>query len=148
MTKFEFFFACLDKMDVFHAIEATCNYDRMFGAEQQVLPDIKAGFSPIIFGDIEVATVEKWEKLLWAEGKEYAESLGEGWHMPTKEELEKLCDNKYFENLFIAECGENAWAWSASEYDDRYAWVQRPRGGYKNNDTKFSDHQVIPCRRL
>ncbi len=72
-------------------------------------------------------------KFTWEQAKEYAASLGEGWRLPTVQELISLWD-------YDKDCcpafpdTPKTWFWSSSPYGDSYAWyVYFDDGGVGSN---------------
>ena len=57
------------------------------------------------------------EPISWHKAIEYAESLGDGWRLPTRAELIDVCDNN-------VEGFNGSFYWSSSTYarDTTYAW--------------------------
>ena len=71
-------------------------------------------------GSLEVAEHDFPEKMYWKESKKACASLGEGWRLPTKEELTILYENKDSIGGFA-----DTWYWSSTETDGIYsAWIQ------------------------
>jgi len=74
----------------------------------------------MIIGNLEIADIIFPEKMYWKEAKKACTSLGEGWRLPTKDELNFLFENK-------AEIGgftENYY-WSSTETKGVYSsWIQ------------------------
>jgi hypothetical protein len=74
----------------------------------------------MIIGNLEVADIVFPEKMYWKEAKKACTSLGEGWRLPTKDELNFLFENKdeiggFTENYY----------WSSTETKGVYsAWIQ------------------------
>ena len=65
------------------------------------------------------------ERVIWQEAKLLASAHGEGWHLPTKEELALLYDQRDVVGGFVSNL-----YWSATEYDYIYAaWSQRFSNG-------------------
>ena len=72
----------------------------------------------VIIGELEVMT-EDLGTMTWDDAKESCAELGDGWRLPTKEELNFLYENK-------DEIGGLAlnYYWSSSEFDNFFAWNQ------------------------
>ena len=74
----------------------------------------------MIIGNLEVADIVFPEKMYWKEAKKACNSLGEGWRLPTKDELNILFENK----AIIGGFTENYY-WSSTETKGVYsAWIQ------------------------
>jgi GH24 family phage-related lysozyme (muramidase) len=69
--------------------------------------------------DIEVAEKDFPEKMNWEDAKKACEKLGEGWRLPTKDEL-KILFRKKDKIGGLSDC----YYWSSSEYGDLKAWAQ------------------------
>ena len=71
----------------------------------------------------------------WYEAMKACADLGDGWRLPTKDELNVLYENKDKIGGFAG-----SKYWSSTEHDNDYAWAQNfIKGGqyskYKNNDS-------------
>lgn len=67
------------------------------------------------------------QKFTWEEAKAYAASLGDGWRLPTVQELVSLWD--YDQGKCSAFNGYRGVLWSSSPRDDGLAWYVRFVGG-------------------
>ena len=98
--------------------------------------------STIKIGNLEVMTEDLGE-MEWDEAMKACADLGDGWRLPTKDELNILYKNKDeiggFENLFGA-------AYWSSKFDNDSAWLQDFGDG--NQDLYFKDdtYYVRPVR--
>ena len=72
-------------------------------------------------------------RFTWDEAKEACEALGEGWRLPTKNELNEIYKNRVggFANYGY---------WSSTEYDNYGAWVQNFSNGSQYSLYKFYDY--------
>lgn len=68
---------------------------------------------------LEVRTADEPESYSWYDAKAKCESLGEGWRMPTKPELECLYKNKEKISGFNRD-----YYWSSERVGDWNVWVQ------------------------
>ena len=68
---------------------------------------------------LEVRTTDEPESLSWYDAKAKCESIGEGWRMPTKPELDCLFKNKEKIGGF-----KRDWYWSGEKVGDWNVWVQ------------------------
>ena len=75
--------------------------------------------SSIKIGNIEIAQHDFPYKLDWFEAQKACQSLGHGWRLPTKYELNILYQNKIKIGGFVPNL-----YWSSDRYDASYAWVQ------------------------
>jgi|TARA_R100000501_G_C2611582_1_gene106070 hypothetical protein len=88
-------------------------------------------FKTIKIGDLEVMT-EDLGRMTWDDAVKACADLGDGWRLPTKDELNILYENKDKIGGFA-----NNYYWSSTEVDNDDAWVQYFNGGiqfsyYKN----------------
>jgi len=68
---------------------------------------------------IEIAQYDLPTTVTWYNAKRECKELGKGWRLPTKDELDKMYENKDLIGNFV-----NTNYWSSTEYDSRYAWMQ------------------------
>jgi hypothetical protein len=71
----------------------------------------------------------------WEDAKKLCEDLGDGWRLPTREELHLMWVNRESIGGFAA-----AYYWSSSENRNNYAWLQNFNNGlqydyYKSHTT-------------
>ena len=73
-------------------------------------------------------------RLNWYEAKEYVKTLGNGWRLPNKEELNQIykSDNDFADKNY----------WTSTEYDADYAWTQLFSHGSQNTGNKSYDCYV------
>ena len=74
---------------------------------------------PIKIGDLEVAEQDFADTMKWNDAIKACLELGEGWHLPTKEELNLLYINKDKIGGF-----ETYGYWSSTENSKKTAWIQ------------------------
>lgn len=79
----------------------------------------------------------------WKDAKKVCEDLGDGWRLPTKEELHIMYLNKNEIGVFAA-----AYYWSSSEYNNGVAWVQGFGSGNQNYGGKDYTLYVRAVRAL
>lgn len=81
------------------------------------------------------------KEMTWQEAMDYAEKLGDGWRLPTKEELQAYAPQ-------LRELGCKNWFWSAStvSYDTYYAWYVNLALGYTYNLNKNIANSVVCVR--
>jgi hypothetical protein len=80
-------------------------------------------------------------KFTWEDAKEACATLGEGWRLPTREELHLIWLNK--DDSFAA-----AFYWSSSEDDNNYAWLQLFNFGTQYTSLKITTNYVRAVRAL
>ena len=86
--------------------------------------------STVKVGNLEVMT-EDLEEMSWDDAKKACADLGDGWRLPTKDELNVLYENKDEIGGFA-----NNYYWSSTEGDNLIAWVQNFSAGLQSNDSK------------
>ena len=77
----------------------------------------------------------------WHEAKIACKSLGPGWRLPTKDELNMFYENKEEIGGFA-----NVNYWSSTESDNRNAWGQYFVNGYQNSGKKGNTSYVRAVR--
>ena len=72
----------------------------------------------------------------WEDAKKICEDLGDGWRLPTREELHLMWLNRESIVSFA-----DGYYWSSSEYNNNYAWGQDFNNGsqyyYNKNNTSY-----------
>jgi len=81
--------------------------------------------STIKIGNLEVMT-EDLGDMMWDEAKKACKNLGDGWRLPTKDELNLLYENKEKIGGFA-----NFYYWSSTEDGSNNAWRQDFNNGYQ-----------------
>jgi hypothetical protein len=84
------------------------------------------GQSTVKIGNLEVMTEDLGE-MKWEEAKKACKNLGDGWRLPSKDELNLLYENKEKIGGFA-----KRYYWSSTEYGDNKAWRQTFNSGYAN----------------
>lgn len=79
----------------------------------------------------------------WKNAKKVCEDLGDGWRLPTREELHLMWVNKDSIGGFAA-----AYYWSSSEYSNDNAWIQFFYNGGQYNYGKNYANYVRAVRDL
>lgn len=86
--------------------------------------------APIELRGLKIASQDFPNVMSWDDAKEACEGLGEGWRLPTKKELNYLCQNKYSIGFY-----EDNYYWSSTEIEEvNEAWYQN----FANNDMSIS----------
>ena len=96
---------------------------------------------PIKIGDIEVAQHDFPKKMTWDKAKKECESLGSGWRLPNKDELNTLYQNKDKIGGFA-----DVFYWSSTEDDYGDAWAQDFYNGDQLDDDKGNTYYVRAIR--
>ena len=109
---------------------------------EKVTEKIEESSNPIIGNTIKIENIEVAEKdfpknMNWEDAKKACESLGNGWRLPTKEELNTLYQNRDKIGGFA-----DVYYWSSSELNVGIAWLQSfgnggQYSGGKNNAVYF-----------
>ena len=79
----------------------------------------------------------------WEDAKKVCADLGEGWRLPTREELHLIWLNKESIGGFAA-----AFYWSSGESLNDYAWDQNFSVGYQYDDYKNDTYCVRAVRDI
>ena len=87
-------------------------------ASGDVTEEKQAKFSTVKIGDLEVMTEDLGE-MSWEDAKKACADLGDGWRLPTKDELNILYENKDKIGGFAT-----GYYWSSTEVDNGTAWDQ------------------------
>lgn len=82
-------------------------------------------------------------KCKWDEAQQWCSELGEGWRLPTVQELQMIYELKnnqdFNDGIFFADAPEMMWGqwyWSGEEYNSTNAWGVHMGGGSTNYYTK------------
>jgi hypothetical protein len=87
--------------------------------------------------NFEVASEDLPDKYTWYKAIEAINDLGNGWRLPTKEEIGLLYKRKEGIGGFASDH-----YWSSSEYDSNYAWAQ----GFYNGDQYYLTNKYYNFR--
>jgi hypothetical protein len=79
----------------------------------------------------------------WEDAKKVCEDLGDGWRLPTREELHLMWVNRESIGGFAADL-----YWSSSEFNNNVAWSQAFANGYQAIDYKSNSYYVRAVRAL
>ncbi len=93
--------------------------------------------STIKIGNLEVMT-EDLGKMTWDEAKKACKNLGDGWRLPTKDELNLLYENKEKIGGFARD-----YYWSSTEYGFPSAWEQDFNFGFSSG-TPYVNFKASP----
>lgn len=86
--------------------------------------------STIKIGSLEILT-EDLGKMTWEDAKRACADLGDGWRLPTKDELNIISENKEKIGGFA-----DMYYWSSAEFDLSGVWTQGFPNGIQNGDYK------------
>jgi len=98
--------------------------------------------STIKIGNLEVMT-EDLGKMRWDDAMKACADLGDGWRLPTKDEL-----NLLYENMEKFSGFAYSYYWSSTEYDSNYAWLQYFICGNQNYNDKNYAYYVRAVRAI
>jgi hypothetical protein len=88
---------------------------------------------PIKIGNIEVAQYDFPERMNWEDSKAACEKLGQGWRLPSIDELDFVYTNR----VVIGEFAIIPIYWSSTDYrNPKYAWRQNFKNGLKSPYSK------------
>lgn len=99
------------------------------------------GASTVKIGNLEVMTEDLEGLMKWDEAVKACADLGDGWRLPTKDELNLLYENKEKIGGFAS----NVY-WSSSEYTNLFAWEQGFLSGFQASDDKGYTRYVRAVR--
>ena len=83
-------------------------------------------------------------KLTWDEAVEYCKNLGDGWRLPTIQELWYISENEHLSSLFK----DKSYFWSSTEYDNLTAWYFNFFNGYAVDYAKDFAYYVRAVKDL
>ena len=86
-------------------------------------------WKPYQLNNIEVARNDFKNAQTWNDAIAKCKGLGNGWRLPTLDELNKLYNNKDKIGGFKDSYFDNAHYWSSTEYDNDYAWSKNMFNG-------------------
>lgn len=75
----------------------------------------------------------------WDDAKSWCRDKGDGWYLPSMDELLVVYSNKSLVNKMLTGKGEKLksyWYWTSTEYGEFCAWYVLVYDGYTNNDNK------------
>lgn len=100
---------------------------------------------PIKIGDLQIAQHDFPEPLKWKDGIKACKELGDGWRLPTKDELNTLYKNK--KKIGGFDGGEY---WSSTEGEMYGTWGQYFDDGFQANfeDNKKDTHSVRAVKSI
>ena len=137
----KFFTIGIKKYFSIETLEEKVEKDRVAMEEKK-----KKGFSligkPIIIGNLIVAQNDFSNMLNWHDAKEACEALGNGWRLPTIDELNILYNNQDKIGGF-----EKFSYWSSKEIDS-FAWAQYFVNGFQHDYIKNDPYYVRAVRSL
>ena len=94
-------------------------------------------------GNLEIAKQDFVEKMTWEGAKKACNDLGDGWRLPTKEELNEMYRNKDKLGAFTLDN-----YWSSSENTNYYSWSQDFSSGIQNSNSKLNPNLVRAVKAL
>jgi len=103
--------------------------------------DLNVIDKPFKISNLEVLQKDFPNVMNWNDAKEACAELGDGWRLPTKDELNILYNNKDKIGGFAG-----GYYWSSNDYGYDGAWVQMFNGGYQFGSSKKSTYSVRAIR--
>ena len=101
--------------------------------------------NPIKIGSIEVAQYDFPNRMKWDDANRTCLNLGEGWRLPTKDELNTLYKNKNqignLQDPYLA-------YWSSTEINNNIAWYGVMKDGFTRSTEKFYESGVRAVRTV
>jgi hypothetical protein len=94
-------------------------------------------------GNLEIAKHDFVDKMTWEGAKKACADLGDGWRLPTKEELNEMYRSKDKLGAFTLDN-----YWSSSENTNYYAWSQDFSSGIQNSNSKLNPNLVRAVKAL
>lgn len=99
--------------------------------------------TPINIDNLEIAEKDLPGKYSWTHAKIICPTLGEGWRLPTKDELNEIYNNKdKIANL------TNDHYWCSTEHDNYSAWKQELKNGKQSLTSIYDWFNVRPVRTV
>ena len=105
-------------------------------------------------GDLEVAQFDFHERMNWEDALKACKTLGDGWKLPSKEEMDFIYQNKdAISGLNLTSTadpnyGGGYWTSTEYEYDPQGAWVQDFHNGGFGGVVKEAKYHVRAVRVL
>jgi len=96
---------------------------------------------PIRIGNLEVAQNDFPKEMTWYDAKKACTDLGNGWRLPTKDELNLLYINKDKIGGFASD-----YCWSSTEFNSSTAWKQYFDNGRQDYNDETSKSNVRAVR--
>lgn len=84
--------------------------------------------TPILIGNLQVAEFDFEKEFSWTKAKKACKDLGDGWYLPSKEELNLIFLNK---DKVPGLTSSNYWS-STEHVGFKAAWIQRLSNGNQN----------------
>ena len=97
----------------------------------------------IKIGNFEVTQNDFTGQMYWEDAKKVCESLGKGWRLPTKEELNIMYQNKSKIGAFT---GDIYWSLTELDNNDGFAWYQNFNNGNQRSYYKSGKFYVRAIR--
>ena len=102
--------------------------------------DATVKYVTVKIGNLEIMTEDLGE-MNWDEANKACSALGDGWRLPTKDELNILYKNKEKTGGFA-----KSTYWSSTEFDNFNAWKQFFNNGFQFYNGKNSNYYVRAVR--
>ena len=94
-----------------------------------------------------VMSVSQIEKCIWNDAKAWCANLGQGWKLPTKDELLVIYSRKSVINSALSAnnyqlIDANACYWSSDKEVDNYMWIVSMENGETDGEGKYNHDSV------
>ena len=109
-------------------------YDKAEKCNVRLVKDYKVNTDNIIIGSLAIATNDLSIKMNWKDANEAVKNYGQGWRLPTKDELNTMYINKAYIGNF-----DQMYYWSSTEASDSKAWIMNLESGMQ-----FPDGKTLP----
>jgi uncharacterized protein (TIGR02145 family) len=104
--------------------------------EKKVKDSVSIIGQSIVIGNLIVAQYDFPEMMTWSEAKKACASLGNGWRLPTKDELQILYENSKIIKKKNSGFSDKPYISSTEGSNNLLAWTQRLSDGYQNDSSK------------
>lgn len=123
-----------------------CTAIILFSAFSKATAQSEVKGNPVIIGYLKVAQYDFTEKMTWKHAKKSCASLGKGWRLPTKEELNTLFINKDNIGGFADDFYWSATVGYSIDNNKDMDWVQLFFGGRQDYMAKTNEFKVRAVR--
>jgi hypothetical protein len=110
------------------------------GSQIRVTDNMLVIEHPITGLRLQVAKQDFSQEMTWTEAKKACNDLGNGWRLPTKEELEAMYTQLHKKGL--GSFGHNYYYWSSTENGNNKAWFQDFDDGVQTNADKLNSNAL------
>ena len=130
-------------LETFDSIEVIVNSVDSIKIIENTIDIINIIGETIELEDLEIAKNDFSEEMIWEDAKKVCVSLGNGWRLPNKDELNTIYLNKDKIGRFASFS-----YWSSTDAGESYAWLQDFANGYQSYDGKNITFYVRAVRTI